>query len=338
MRKLLHKKVVEYYKLVPFGSKGWLYNPYFNCTNPSCGKHGKFGFKISEKGGGVHCFKCDHTESIFSFLKGQGKMEFVLFNKETSIKEKLSPIDVDEEHVGVELEPMEMPIGFKRLDHDEYLDGRGFEPWQYKQFEVGFTDSFLEKKLNNYIIFTIRLKGEIVAWLARSKRSKKWHKKNDKQAKKGKCPMVLRYRNSADTEFSNILGGFDEISKKTKRLILVEGLMDKANTDKLMKLNETKKTKCCFTFGNKISDEQIRLIGETNVEEIILMYDCNTIKQIKTYSAKLSQRYKVWIAEITDEEIDPGNMTKEYLDGLLSNLKDFLYFYTSRIEYNLKEK
>jgi len=334
MKKLRLEKIREFYGLRLFGQKGWLYNPHFNCV--SCGKHGKFGFKISKKGGVVHCFKCEFKTSIFKFLKEQGKEDFIIYDRERSLKEKLPNINTETQVERKELKEVDLPLGFKRLKQDDYLDSRGFQPWQYKQFKVGETDSILEEKLNDGLIFQIFQKGKRVAWLFRSRKDKDWHEENIQRAKLGNEKLVLRYRNSDDTDFDGILGGVDEIKKKTKRLILVEGLFDKANVDKLLKLNERKDMKCCFTFGNKVSDEQIRLIEETNVEEIILMYDPGTIKQIKTYSSRLSKKFKVWVAEIKGDDIDPGNISLKYLEEIMNNLVDFLYFYKNRIDLKFK--
>jgi len=130
-----------------------------------------------------------------------------------------------------------------------------------------------------------------------------------------------------------MLGGLDEITDRTHTLILVEGLMDKANIDRLMDLDNIDEIKCCFTFGSNLSEDQIKLIPNS-VEEIILMYDLGTFNIMQDVGSRLLTMFDVKVAILKDDDIDPGNMDKKYLFNILENLKEFLYFYNQLKSYN----
>jgi 5S rRNA maturation endonuclease (ribonuclease M5) len=235
-----------------------------------------------------------------------------------------------------ELPEVQLPKGYERVYFDEYLRDRNFKSYQYDQFEVGITKHFLERRLHNYLIFVLKQKGKIVGWLARSKYSKEWHKDNLEKSKLDECKLKLRYMNSTGTDFEKILGGFDEITENTHTVIAVEGMFDKTNISNLMQTRQSEDLKVIFTFGDKFSDHQIKLLRTTNVERVILMYDSNTIGQSKRYSMELSKYFDTQVCCIEDESVDPGNMTAEYLQKLLGNMKNFLYFYSSKIETKIK--
>lgn len=54
----------------------------------------------------------------------------------------------------------------------------------------------------------------------------------------------LRYENSIGTNFTKILGGFDELSSSVKDVIIVEGLFDKVGIDNLLQLWDCNSLKC----------------------------------------------------------------------------------------------
>lgn len=326
------EKVIRELRLVPFGAKGWLRNDNIAC--PNCGKSDKFGVKITNNSGGVHCFKCDYSANFLKFLKSINRQDLASFEVEYSQSVKLEFLkELDEEEIV--LPEIELPRGFERIYDSDYLNERGFQPYQYHKYGVGLTNHFLERKLHEYIIFQIRQHNKLVGYLARSIRSKEWHKQNLKDHKEGKSKLVLRYRNSTGTDFSHILGNYDDITYNTHTVILVEGLFDCSNVESLLRLNESDEIKCCFSFGNNLSDQQIKLLLNTNVERIILMYDPGTINQMKTKGLQLSKYFEVMVAEIKDPNIDPGEIGEKYLSEILKNMKNILYFYNNRISLQL---
>lgn len=327
------ERVKRELKLLPFGAKGWLSNESIVC--PNCGKSGKFGIKITQNSGGVNCFKCRYSDNFLNFLKSINRTDFVNFEYDYSIESKLEFIKEEVEEEVEELPEVNLPKGFKLIKFIDYLDSRGFKEYQYDKYGVGVTNHFLEKKLHEYIIFQIKQNKRLVGWLARSKRSKEWHKQNLQEYKQGESKLVLRYINSTGTNFSDIIGNYDDITENTRTVILVEGLFDCTNIENLLNLNDQEDVKCCFTFGNKISINQMKLLFKTNLERIILMYDPGTITQMKKYGLELSKRFEVMVAEIKDKEVDPGDISVNNLTEVFNNMKNILYFYNSRIDLSL---
>lgn len=336
MLKINKEKVIKELNLTSFGQKGWLSNRETKC--PGCGRSGKFGINLTKPPGVAHCFICEYSKSICEYLKSIGKKELYSFEKTISLEDKIPYIETrkkDEEEIPV-LQEIPLPHGFKFVEDNDYLRGRGYTDEQFKKYPVGKTTHFLEKKLHDYIIFPIYQRGVVVAWLARSIHNYEWHEKNLRRHKEGLEYLKLRYINS-NQDFSKIVGGLDELSEKTKVIIIVEGYLDKLNIDRLLKLYDQDEIKCCCTFGNTVKKDQISLIGEfsPNLDTIILMYDAETIKQTKQYGLILSKKYNVKVAELNDPDIDPGNITLEKLEDLLCNLKDIYYFCTNRITKKL---
>jgi hypothetical protein len=325
--------------LIPFGAKGWMNSSETRC--PVCGRSDKFGIKFNDQGGGsTHCFySCGDNISLARYLKMIGKGHLVIYEQQASIQMLLPELFVEHEQVVDEIPEVKLPKGYERIYFDKYLRDRNFKSYQYEQFEVGITEHFLERKLHDYIIFVIKQQGRRVAWMARSKRSKEWHKKNLENYKQGLEPLVLRYKNSPGTDFDRILGGFDEITPSTREIIAVEGLFDKTNISNLLDTRKSDELKVLFTFGNTFSEHQIQLLKTTNVRKVTLMYDPETINQSKRYSVDLSRHFEVDVCHISDPDVDPGNMTREYLDRIYTSKKNFVYFYTSMIpKENIKSK
>jgi hypothetical protein len=327
------EKVKEALNLHSFGAKGWMTNRSINC--PECGRAGKFGFKFDKKGGAVHCFFCDHSQNIYKYLRSINRKDLISNDVEISLESGLKNIKRGNtpEEEKEDVKEVNLPRGFKRIYDDEYLNDRGWLPEHYEEYEVGYTKHFLEKKLHGYLIFSIFQEGKRVSWLARTKHNYQWHKENIMAAKEGKEKLMPRYRNSDGTEFDEILGGSDKITENTHTVILVEGMMDAINTDNILGLNETEEVKCCFTFGNKVSDNQINILrNKKSVATVILMYDEGTIKQSKTYGLKLCKYYETFITLNKNPDVDPGNMDLRFAINLLKHKQPALEFYLNVIE------
>lgn len=326
------EEIISELNLTSFGNQGFYQNKNEVC--PFCGKGGKWGIVFDENRSGIfHCFKCSEKASLYDFLKKIGRLDLSRVKYEKTLNQTLSKIFKEEEENQItneDLPEITLPIRLKPIEKDEYLDGRGWQKRHYDQFEPSYTNSPLEKKLQNYIVFKIKQKGAIVAFLARSRYSKEWHKKNLEDYKKGETNLVLRYVNS-ETNFTKILGAYDEVPYGTDTVIIVEGLFDYINIDRLLRLDKEPTIKCCFSFGNSFSVEQIKLLKEKDVKRVILMYDYDTIKESKSYSLKMMKEFKVQVACIQDEGIDPGNMTLKYLLKVLDNLTDPINFYKDKL-------
>lgn len=322
------------FKLIPFGNKGWFNSNMIEC--PNCKKTGKFGIKFSEKGGAVNCFKCDHHQGIYKYLIEIDRRDLIKDVEQASFKTTVKSIeDLIEESKSLELSKLDLPeisLPFKtvKVDSDAYLDERNFCSEHYENFDVRVTNSLLSLDYKDYIIFSIFQNYKRVALLCRSKRSKAWHKQNDEDAKTGKAEMFLRYKNSS-SDFAKILGGYDEVTNITHTLILVEGIFDKNGVDYNLELCENDEIKCNFTFGNKLSDDQISLIKKKkSVKNVIMMYDSGTTGQQKSSALKLSRHFDVTVCHIDNPDVDPGDMTFDYMSTILENRRSaFEYYITS---------
>lgn len=332
--KINKQQVIDALGLKYFGSKGWMNSEDTRC--PICNRVDKFGVLFTPTGGVTHCFyNCGDNMSLYAYLKHIGRNDLVNYEFEVRLSAKVRSL-IEEVQVEEEIPEVTLPKGYERIYFDQYLKDRNFRYYQYQQFEVGITNHFLEKRLHGYLIFVLKQRGKIVGWLARSKKSKEWHKNNLEQFKLGKELLVLRYMNSTGTDFEKILGGFDDITERTETVIAVEGLFDKTNISNIVHDNTSEALKVIFTFGDKFSDHQIKLLKTTAVRKVILMYDANTIKQSKQYSMELSKYFEVDVCYIDNPEIDPGNMTENYFNEIIKNKKNFLYFYGSKLSSKLK--
>jgi hypothetical protein len=321
-------KIKEELNLKPFGAKGWWGNKNLKCLK--CGRGDKLGIKFTDKGGVVHCFyEIGEGVSIYKYLREIGRDDLILTEPKIRKAEfKIEDLKKEKE-LDLELPEKKLPRGFKRIYFDGYLDDRGFEPHQYNQFNIGISTDYL---LKGYLVFLLKQEDKVVGWVARSKMEKEWHEENLKKFKEGEEGLVLRYRNSKNTDFNKILGGFDEITENTEEIWIVEGIFDKSNLDNIYGLNSQEKIKCCFTFGNRVTDHHLRLLKKkTNVKKIIMLYDFGTTKQTKKHSLQLSKNFEVMIGEFKDENVDAGNADREYMDEIFLNVKNYFYFYKNRI-------
>ena len=337
------EQIIAELGLSAFGSQGWLSNKNMEC--PFCGKKGKWGVIFNETGGATfHCWKCPRKTTLYEFLKKINRLDLAKtsFAPKTFLDlgrlqkfadggEVSQWMEEKAEQVH-NLKPVTLPLRMKPLVHDAYLDGRGFKEWHYKEFEPSYVDSSLEPKLHNYIIFKMKMNGICVAWWARSRHSKEWHKENLEAYKRHEAELVLRYRNS-ENNFRDLLGGYDELVKgETKTVIITEGIFDKIGVDNLLNLHLITDIKCCFTFGNSIGEGQVFSLLEKGVENIYLLYDYGTIKESKETALRLREFFDVKVAAIKQAGIDPGNIDAEYLNEVLGEASDPVNFFANKLE------
>ena len=339
------EKIIDALALTPFGSQGWLSNKDMEC--PFCGKKGKWGVIFNPEGGATfHCWKCPRKTPLHEFLKKIGRTDLMKRTFEGNIKSVLTKIQSQEDIsdwmrdvkplTEEDLKPVKLPLRLKSLEHDEYLDGRGFKPWHYEEFEPSYTESALEPKLKNFILFKMKMNGVCVAWWARSRYSKEWHKRNLEAYKRHEEDLVLRYRNS-ENNFQDLLGGYDElIEGRTDTVIIVEGIFDKIGVDNLLGLHDVEDIKCCFTFGNNIGKGQIQALLRKKIHRVILLYDYQTINESKEAALRMNGLFdEVLVTAIRQEGVDPGNITLDYLEEVLSGASDPINYFCNKIEANI---
>lgn len=340
------EKIVEAFALTPFGSQGWLTNKNMPC--PFCGKSGKWGIIFNESGGATfHCWKCPRKTSLWEFLKKLGRGDLARITHEVtpeSVCPSVGELQTEESlwmggaegqlSSDFEIKPVTLPLRLKPLVDDEYLNGRGFRREWYELFEPSYTN--LETKLKNFIVFKMKMNGVCVAWWARSRYSKEWHRENLEAYKRHEASLVLRYRNS-ENNFQNLLGGYDQlIAGATHTVILVEGIFDMINVSNLLGLAQIDDVKCCFTFGNNIGRGQVDALVGKGVKNIILMYDEGTINESRAAALKMRELFdSVLVTAIRRKGVDPGNISMDYLNEVLQNAVDPLTFSYNRLEVKI---
>lgn len=327
------EKFKQDYHLRSFGAKGWKNSQMIDC--PFCGGKGdKFGMLFLENGGVFKCFRCDKKGSIFHLLHKLKRLDLILerendnFTYQDKLESFLKLQNISQ--IDTEIKVVKKPLGFKPILTDDYLKNRGWEDKDFIKFNVGI--SSIEPRFNDKLIFLLKEDDKLVGYLSRSKKSKEWHKENLRKSKLGLEPLFLRYDNCKDTEFEKVLGGIDDvINGETKTVIIVEGIMDKQNTDKVLCLDYGPEIKCVFTFGCHISDFQMYKLLNKGVENVVLMFDNETIKQTKDSALKLSKFFNTFISELSTNK-DPGEMNLQEFNDSLEKLKNPIEFFTNRIE------
>lgn len=327
-------KIIQELDLQAFGAKGWMSSS--ACLCPNCNSYDKFGILFLEKGGVAHCFKDDYSTSLNKYLKTIGRSDLIDYEKSISLRGSLSPLVDEKEEVSLKVGKVNLPLGFKRIYYDDYLEDRGFEPWQYNYFNVGVST---ERRLKDCLVFLIKDKdNNTIAWLSRSKLSKSWHEQNLKDYKAGKASLKLRYNNSENTDFSKILLGENELDENTESVILTEGVFDKANVDRCFNLRENKQLKCCATFGNSLTTEQAQILINHGIENLFFGWDFGTVSSTQHSTMKIANQFRsIKVMQFKDKLIDAGDAEKYYLLDLFKNSVDYFHFYKGRIgELKLK--
>lgn len=256
--------------------------------------------------------KCGVKGNIFSlkkygiFIKTEDKTTENRNFKRKTLKVFISQ---DEEII---LPDISLPLGFRKIMNDSYLESRGFIERDYEYWEVGRT-SF--GNLKDYVIFPIKLDNSLKAYIARNVDLN--------------CSKKHRYNNSKN-DFAKLLGGIDKFDN-CETVILCEGKFDVINVTRLMDLYDCENLRSCCTFGAKISQNQINLLRSKNVKNIILLFDGDVIKKIKQISFELSLYFNVRVAILEGVDVDAGNCNLHQLLKALENTYNPLDFNLNKI-------
>ena len=281
---------------------------------PICGKAKHF--YINRNTQLWDCKKCGDEGNIIKLLSFLGKL-FMIGEFKSIDRTKislLSEIEEDEEPITtLEVKSIKPPLGFKRVFQDDYCESRKLTKRNLKQHKIGYTN--LVPSLKDYVIFLVEEDGECKGYLSR------YTGNLPKGSKKPK------YNNAKNCEFSHLLYGFDEITKNTKVVIVVEGLIDKLTIDNYLGLYKEEDVKCVATFGKKISKFQILKLQSKGVEDLILIYDEDAIKEMKKYSLILDEFFNVKVGFTFGGDINDSS--RDEVGKIFSRLK-------SPIEFNKK--
>ena len=235
------------------------------------------------------CKKCGEQGNEKRLLIQLGQDHLIDEEKTVSISLKnLRDVISSEEDSIPDIKKVLLPVGFKRVYENEYLEKRGLTDSEFIKYKIGKTK--LSDKLKDYIIFAVEESGLVVGWVARYT---------------GTDSEKRRYENSKGTKFSNILFGFNELTEDTKRVILVEGMFDKMKIDRVFNLDNSPEVKCLCTFGKKFSDAQrSKVKAFKNIREINLCYDYDAIKEMKALGFELKKNWNTTITYTTKKDVD----------------------------------
>lgn len=285
-----------------------------NC--PWCSKESHF--YVNKTTQMFDCKKCGVTGSIYKLLKHLDKT-YLLGEKSVELTQQIKSIrqslqdELSIEQEVKELPKRNMPPGFRICAGNKYLAGRGITKKDCVRYNIGETNIVF--KYRNYILFPIYDEGEVRGFVGR-------------YGNKNVPPNRLRYNNSLNTDFASLLYGYDEIiSGKTETVIITEGIFDMINVSKNLELDNCDDVKCVCTFGKKISDIQIKKIVSKNVTNVILSWDFDALKEIKSYGIELEKYFNVFVC-VCEGKKDFGDCDKEEIIKLFNEnvipVKSFL--------------
>lgn len=308
---------------------------HFIADCPFCNKQQHFYFRRSttqvdrrgrNKTGNWDCKKCGANGSLMGLLARLNRRD--LFEG--------APIDINidielitdfqkNEDIDLSLPSIKMPVGFKRLWDDEYLNSRGFTKQNYSLYQPGITNIVL--KYQDYILFPILQDKQPKGFVSRLT----WSKPKIKKYERLKGIKKLRYINSKH-DIHKTLFGIDEIVYGvTETVILVEGIFDKKAVDNRLKLQNQFDIKCCAKFGKKISLEQIYHLKFKGVKNIIVIEDSDALKESRENSVLLSKYFEVLVGYIKQGDIDEINK-KEFFE-VFNNLTNPYHFFSSKVPH-----
>lgn len=263
------------------------------CDCIFCGKEQHM--YVNKKTQMFDCKKCGEYGSVYKILRHLNKL-YLLDGSTIENRERIESIRGRREEMNdnvVELSDLpvkKMPVGWRISENStKYLLSRGITSEDCKRYNIGASDML--SKYVNYVLIPIYDDKKIRGFIGRYGAKKVPENK-------------LRYNNSRDTEFSELLFGYDEIVSGTDTVILVEGIFDKIAVDKTLRLWDGKEIKCVCTFGKKISDKQIAKLMLKGITNVILLYDFDAIREIKKYGLELEKHFVTSITFTTKKDID----------------------------------
>lgn len=298
---------------------------------PKCNED-EFYISYIEENHPFQCWRkkhCGYSGNIFTLLKDMGKLSTIGSLSTTNIHQKLSnKIEIEESQIDLTLPNIAIPLGFKAVKQNEYLDGRNF--YSYHKIKVGIT-TIDPKYKNDYVIFILDNLQGIKGYIGRHIKSKVEIDRMNEKRRKNNLPMILRYKNS-ETDFSKILWGIQEVTDNTTTLILVEGLFDKDRIDLLLELDNQEQIKCCCTFGSNFSTEQMFIAQQKkSITNIIILYEADVLEKVINTASDVSLYFdSVLVGFINDK--DPGDMEYEDLEQVLLNLQHHSQFAITKVK------
>lgn len=284
------------------------------CTCPYCNKPDHF--YLNKTNHLWDCKKCKEEGNAFKLLKFLGVLrDFLQKSIQLDSLVKIGVVEEEEEMDILELPVKRLPYSFTRVYSNEYLESRDFSTKDFYKYNIGICPK--SKSLKDYIVVSIEEDGKCKGYVTRCVLPKEIIEE------KG----LLRYKNSSDTKFNNLMIGYEEITRKTRTVIIVEGFFDKVRLDNLLETDDNEEIKVLCTFGNKMSQSQIDRLRLTNVEKIILFYDLDAVGEMKKNAPRIKKYFKLEISCLLDGK-DPGDApADEVLEALFNSYEPNVFFY-----------
>lgn len=273
---------------------------------PYC-NHNEFGISL-DKNHPFNCFRkknCGVTGNIYDLLKHLGKA--VEFIKEERLL-TLERINIETEELKIDFKDYKLPIGYRRVFDNEYLNNRGFIPQDYEKYEVGISKIMFK----GYVIFPVKYENKYIGHVARSIYPKDYCEQHG----------IKRYLNSISNLANTIYG------KPEEHTIICEGIFDQIATEKKLS-SKLDRLGCVCTFGAKISENQINLLKKANCKIVYLALDADVPKQIEKLGKELAQHFIVKIVQLPEKDgvfKDPDECSELELEESFINSKSFLNF------------
>lgn len=304
----------------------------FYCKCPWCGFN-EFGISLND-GHRFGCFRkkdCGEEGNIFKFLKKIDRLDILsggLLLNYTGKLENILEDKIKKAELDLTVPKTTLPIGCRRVYSNVYLEGRNFTEFeQHKVYETKIDPDY-----KNYVIFAVEQQGELKGYVARHT----WEKEaideyNRRYFEQHEIKNKLKRYNNSQSLFSKIVYGLEEITEQTEEVIIVEGLMDKFNVDRLLRLlGKSDSIKCVCTFGAKVSPEQIFQIQLRGVRNIMLMFDPDVIHKLKKYALELMIEFESVRVGIHSTK-DPGDLNKEELAQIFETAESALSFNNNKV-------
>ena len=270
-----------------------------------------------------HCFSCGRsTYSLEGLLDFIGRPDLMIAPT-TDLNAKLGttllfPLEEGEE-IDDALGIVELPEFYRRCFTHPYLKTRGFTYDDYEYFQVGSTRG-LNFRYDDYVIFPIIDRGDIVGYVSRHTWSKDEIDRHNSRVRRKGGYRILRFRNSTENDFVKLLYNYDAVKEGvTDTIIITEGIFDVVALTRKKELYDNESMAAVATFGKKISRTQIYKLQSKGVKTVILGYDGDAVEAIKKTADELNAYFRVLIADIPDAKKDWEDLSCDEIDDIFSH-------------------
>jgi len=257
------------------------------------------------------CKRCGETGDIVKLLRLLDKLDWLEgeYIETAEVKKVINRGDPElDEEVDLLLPNKRLPIGYTRMSFDPYLQSRGFSDEHFRLYNCGRTKRLFKYK--HFVIVSLEENNECKGFVSRCVLT------NEEREKKG----LLRWKNSKNTEFSKIVGGYDELVFGVKTAIVVEGIFDKVAVDNVYNLLYDTEIKCVWTFGKNISKTQVYKLKQKGIENLIIIQDPDAVNDSKKFASILNSEFNSVLLGFTGER-DLGDSTEKEIDFVFQNLE-----------------